>query len=116
MIGRKKSLKKHRSARKKWSKTRCFVYGLYDGEECFYIGQTRMLLSERLRWHLKDVGKRKALGQRLSPVQARMANMAEPPRIQMVDESGIWDVSEAVWIDRFTTQGHKLLNVLARVA
>lgn len=117
MVGRKKALKQHRRARRKeWSKTRCFVYGLFDGEECFYVGQTRLLLDERLRWHLKDVQKRLETGRTLSPAQRKIASMGSSPRIEMVDEFGVWDISEAVWIDRYLTKGHPLLNVLSRVA
>jgi hypothetical protein len=56
---------------------------------------------------------------RMSPYQIWLADQLEknrPPTIEMIDEKGIWDISEAVWIDRLRHQGHQLLNVASVVA
>lgn len=73
-----------------------------------------MLPVERLRWHFKAIHKRKIAGQRLSPAQQWLYEIEAigiVPHIEVIDKRGIWDISEAVWIDRLRARGEPLLNV-----
>jgi hypothetical protein len=117
-ISRGRLLKQHRSLRRKKPKTWCIVYILREapGMPARYVGQTRLDPAERLRWHLKDVRKRQEGSLRLSPVKAWIADLSAPPIVEVLDANGIWDVSEAVWIDRLRTRGEPLLNVQSVVA
>jgi hypothetical protein len=108
--GRKRKLRRHAQIRRKKRKNWCQVYVLRekDGETPFYVGQTRSLAEERLRWHVIE----------LSPVQRHiqaMRHAGNTPIIQIIDHEGQWDISEAVWIDRLIRDGAKLLNILSRV-
>lgn len=120
-VSRRKALKRHRSHRRKQRKTWCQVYSIREaaGSAVRYVGQTRMLPLERLRWHFKTIHKRKLLGQRLSPAQQwlyDLESMGIEPHIEIIDMEGIWDISEAVWIDRFLARGEPLLNIASIVA
>jgi hypothetical protein len=56
--------------------------------------------------------------ERLSPVETWVANIignGGMPIIEVIDKQGMWDISEAVWIDRLRMQGCKLLNVSSLV-
>jgi hypothetical protein len=41
--------------------------------------------------------------------------MGRTPIIEVIDPDGVWDTSEAVWIDRLIAAGHPLTNVLSLV-
>ncbi len=121
MLSRRKALRRHRSLRRKQCRTWCQVYVLreFPGSPIRYVGQTRMLPSERMRWHFKGIHRKKSAGQRLSPVQQWIYDndaMGIPVEIEVIDKQGIWDISEAVWIDRLRRDGHPLLNVAGIVA
>jgi hypothetical protein len=109
-----------RRLRRTHSKSWCFVYGLKsapDGQ-FYYVGQTRCAPEMRLRWHLKMLAKNVAIGKRLTPAQAWIRDVLAVglhPIIEVIDREGVWDVSEAVWIDRLAQAGHPLKNVLSRV-
>lgn len=116
-MSRRQELKEHRSIRRKQRKAWCFVYILRDPKNgsVRYVGQTRLCLTERLRWHYKAVIKPKG---RLSPVQVWIAALlvdSSGPLIELIDGNGQWDISEAVWIDRYRRDGAHLLNVLSVV-
>jgi len=108
MISRRKKLRRHRAARRRAPKNSCIVYVLKETAESapVYVGQTRLLIEERLRWHIKDMQRGKK-----APVAAWLRNLPAPPVIEALDLNGIWDLSEAVWIDRLRAQGYRLLNV-----
>ncbi len=117
-VSRRKSLKKHRRFRRAKSKNWCAVYTLREFEDGppRYVGQTRQSPDERLRWHMKEVARRVSAGEGLSPVQLWIASrLPAVPIMEVIDAEGIWDISEAVWIDRYSAKGHELLNVLSRV-
>ena len=121
-MSRRATIRAQRLIRKRKPKTWCRVYVLKDPRsgKIRYVGQTRMLLDERLRYHLKAPRKRIARGrQRLSPVELWIAELIGQdlsPQIAAIDHDGIWDISEAVWIDRISRDGGDLLNVMSRVA
>ncbi|MCW5615845.1 MAG: GIY-YIG nuclease family protein [Rhodocyclaceae bacterium] len=101
----------HRRFRRKQRKDWCFVYALYDADgKPRYVGQTRLLLNERLSWHYKNA---KTSGR--TPVEKWFASLSYRPEIRMLDDQGTWDITEAVWIDRLTRDGADLLNVASRV-
>ena len=57
-------------------------------------------------------------GRRLSMAQQWLRNvmaMGRTPIIEVIDPDGVWDTSEAVWIDRLIAAGHPLTNVLSLV-
>lgn len=102
------------------SKTGCFVYTLSETRDGLprYVGQTRTSLDARLRNHLKEAVDRTSQGRSLSPVQRWIIALLDAgslPVIRMLEDAGTWDISEAVWIDRYSRQGLDLLNVNARV-
>lgn len=119
MSSRKSDLRRHRAARRKWGRQQCIVYLLKDSDGIpRYVGQTRSLLSERLRNHLKVIATAIASGRRLSPAQQWINAMWEAgtlPTIEPLDEAGQWDITEAVWIDRLRQRGAPLLNVASVV-
>jgi hypothetical protein len=116
-MGRKRDLKLHRSVRRKQPKTWCLVYALREavGGPIRYVGQTRNEPQERLRWHYKELARHKAAGRRLSPVKSWLDGLPSRPLIEVIDEAGTWDISEAVWIDRLRHRGEPLLNVASVV-
>lgn len=97
-------------------KLACVVYGLYDCEGSLrYIGQTRQLLSERLRWFYKQVRRSRDREIHLTPVEIWVEECAMheiPIRIDAIDPDATWDISEIIHIDRAKQAGVKLLNVL----
>jgi hypothetical protein len=107
-----------KKAKKKSSTTWCRVYALREaeGKPIRYIGQTRLGLHERLRWHFKGIKERQENGLALSKAQKWIARLPTPPVIELIDGKEIWDISEAVWIDRLRTRGEPLLNVKSVVA
>lgn len=107
-----------RRHRRKQSKTWCRVYVLreFAGGPARYVGQTRQSPEMRLWWHLKDLRKCKAEGRQLTAAKRRLDGLSAPPIIEVLDEHGIWDISEAVWIDRLRRDGAPLLNVASVIA
>ena len=115
----KKTKRKHRHLKRSKPKIWCQVYVLHAGDGLpRYVGQTTLVPEDRLKYHLNDVGKRRARKQRLSPVGTWISGLMASgryPVLDIIDPNGIWDVSEAVWIDRLRRRGADLLNVLALV-
>jgi hypothetical protein len=107
-----------KKAKKRPTKTWCRVYVLREaeGKPIRYVGQTRLELQDRLRWHFKGIQEHRVNGWGLSKAQKWIASLPAPPVIELIDAKGIWDISEAVWIDRLRTRGEPLLNVLSVVA
>lgn len=105
--------------RKKWKPTKlsCVVYILRAEHEgpIYYVGQTRSTLETRLAYHIQAVFEiQRSYVRNHSPVQKWIRGMlkdGKPIVIEVLDENGIWDVSEAVWIDRLLAKGEPLLNV-----
>lgn len=101
-----------RLARKRSTSNCCIVYGLYDSEDRLrYIGQTRLILEDRLKWLFKTIRKKVALDQSMSPVEAWAAE-GRLIFIKPIDENATWDVSEIIHIDRARQRGENLLNIL----
>lgn len=100
--------RKSRKFRKKhgYDKSLCYVYGLRNSfGQIGYIGQTRLDLEKRLRWHFKASVDGKT---RLHKwIRGSMG-----VEIFMIDSNATWDVSEILWIDRYRREGHDLMNVL----
>lgn len=113
---RRSILKAHRRLRRKsWSKNSCLVYVLREAihKPPRYVGQTRAHESVRLHYHIKTAQTRPR-----SPVERWIASLlanGAAPIIEVIDRQGIWDISEAVWIDRLRSAGADLLNVLSVV-
>lgn len=110
--------KKSRRLKRTHSKTWCFVYVLREasGQPVRYVGQTRQTPEMRLWWHLKDLRRCKNQGLRLTPIKCWLDGLGVPPVIEVIDHEGIWNISEAVWIDRYRRQGEPLLNIASVVA
>ena len=99
---------------------KCKVYTLIDPRlgQVFYVGQTRCNPNKRLRFHYKALNQKLVRRESLSPVLGRiklLRDMGLKPEIAVIDHEGIWDISEAVWIDRLRSQGARLLNVMSIV-
>jgi hypothetical protein len=98
---------------------RCKVYLLIDPRtgEKKYIGQTRCHERTRLKFHYKEMRRAEFQKRSLRPVHAwllELANAGFKPTIEILDDNGLWDIAEAVWIDRLTNEGCQLLNRAAR--
>lgn len=108
----RRARREDRRFRRKKSKKWCRVYVLREvaGGPARYVGQTRQSAEMRLWWHLKDVRRCKERGWGLTAVKKWIDKLPSPPVIEVIEENGIWDISEAVWIDRFRHQGEPLLN------
>lgn len=105
-LSNKQRRRSHRRLRRKNDKKFCFVYGLMDAYgKVGYIGQTRLPLQDRLKWHFKDAQNPKT---RLH----RWINRSMGVEIFMVDANATWDVTEILMIDRYKREGHELMNVL----
>jgi hypothetical protein len=116
-LGRKRMIAKHKRFRRKQAKNWCQVYVLKETRNGppKYVGQTRQMPAERLRYHVREM-QRALIDCNLTPVQAWLARLLPAlPIIEVIDANGIWDISEAVWIDRLTTAGNQLYNVASRV-
>jgi ABC-type xylose transport system substrate-binding protein len=111
---------RHRRLRASKPRNWCLVYGLKsdpDGE-FYYVGQTRSLPEVRLKHHIKQLTKDMRSGTRMSQAQQWLRNvlaMGRSPIIEVIDPNGVWDTSEAVWIDRLIAAGHPLTNIASRV-
>jgi len=112
MLSRSAARRKDRRHRRKQSKDWCRIYVLreIEGGPIRYVGQTQQSAQMRLWWHLKDLRKCKERGWHLSPVKKWLDSLPCPPIIEVIEEKGIWDLSEAVWIDRLRHRGEPLLN------
>lgn len=101
-----------RRFRRQKSKNWCRVYVLREivGGPIRYVGQTRQSPEMRLWWHLKDVRRCKERGWGLTAVKKWIDQLPTSPVIEVIVENGIWDISEAVWIDRLSHRGEPLLN------
>lgn len=85
-------------------KSRCFIYALKgEAGTIRYVGQTRQTLQCRLAFHMKSAS---PTG---SPIQRWLVD--NKPEIVMLDEAGVWDVDEVLWIERLRLAGELLLNV-----
>lgn len=118
---KRKDRKNARKLRRRNGKSWCLVYILKAdaASSPVYVGQTRTLPDIRLAYHIEKLNCKMRNYQRLSPVEAWIANIigsGRKPIIEVIDREGIWDISEAVWIDRLRSQGNALLNVLSVVA
>ena len=107
---RRATIRKQRAWLRRRPKTACRVYVLraVEGGPIFYVGQTRLAPSERLRWHIKT-----ADGS--TPAKRWIASLGHAPILEVIDANATWDVTEAVWINRLRERGHPILNVLAIV-
>lgn len=110
-----------RRIRRAHSKAWCLVYVLREapGKPPRYVGQTRTLPENRLWWHFKGARQAREQGKRLTAAQRwidGLVTAGTPPIIEVIDKNGIWDISEAVWIDRLRQAGADLLNHSALVA
>jgi hypothetical protein len=119
MLSKNKRRKKLKHQRKK--KNWCYVYAIHHGDEngpIIYVGQTRLIIEDRLSFHYKDIKKASHQNKKLSPFHKwlnKAINENYKVSISCLDENGIWDISEAVWIDRLIASGHPLLNVASVV-
>lgn len=113
----RRARKRDRSFRRKQSKTWCRVYVIreIEGGPVRYVGQTRQSAEMRLWWHFKDLRKCQARGLPLSKFKLWLESLPSPPVIEVVDEKGVWDISEAVWVDRMRQRGEPLFNVASVV-
>lgn len=109
MASNKKTKQKHRLLKKRagWTKTSCIVYVLRCPvtRDIRYVGQTRLPIETRLKWHMKNSVAGSA------PVNRWVKSLSAPPIIEAVDIKALWDITEAVVIDRLIKNNHKLLNV-----
>ena len=114
-MSRNKERKKWRQRRRALPKSFCQIYGLCGSDgKVRYIGQTRLLLTERLRWYYKQIERKIARHQRFSPVESWIDNLkffGIEPQILLIDGNATWDISEILYIERFKNAGHELLNV-----
>lgn len=103
-----------RKKRRTMPKSFCQIYGLCDADgKVRYIGQTRLLLPERLKWYYKQIDRKIGRHQRLSPVESWIDNLRLfeiQPTIVLIDNNATWDISEILYIERFRNSGHDLLN------
>ena len=108
-LSNKKTKQKHKLLKKRegWTKTSCIVYVLRCPvtRDIRYVGQTRLSAEVRLKWHIKNSKKRSA------PVSRWIKSLEYAPIIEIVDSKAVWDITEAVVIDRLIKNNHKLLNV-----
>jgi hypothetical protein len=117
---RRGRLKQHKRARRGKPRNWCCVYVLREAPAApvRYVRQTRCLLSERLKLHLKSPLRRKQAGRRLTPVEVWIAGLMLKgcePVIEMLAPDAVWDVTEIVLMDRLRREGHPLLNVVGVV-
>lgn len=114
-----KTLLRRKAARKAkkvlWNS--CRVYTLRDPRDnsIHYVGQTRHFdVKSRLTTHLRKLETERRCKKKLNPCQVWISSLLEAgmaPEIHIIDNTGIWDVTEAVWIDRLLREGHPLKNV-----
>mgnify|MGYP006360221923 CR=1 FL=1 len=104
VIARRK--RKTASAKLPKKSDRCTIYALTDKDGYIrYVGQTRGRTDIRLAYHVKD-----AFMVGSSPVQ-KWIGSGKCVGIVVLQENAMWNISEALWIRNFRSQGAKLLNV-----
>lgn len=99
--------KQHMRNKKGKSKKWCYVYILQEisSGKIRYVGQTQINPRRRLRFHFMSKNKSN------SPLSCWLRECTDIITIKVIDMNGKWDISEAIWIDRFLAEGHQLLNV-----
>jgi hypothetical protein len=103
LFGRPKKRKRFKA--RKPDKKLCSVYGLVDETGVRYIGQTKIELARRFKFHMKDAVAK--------PDRNLSAWLLEAPRkIILLDGNATWDVSEIIAIDRARQSGARLFNQL----
>lgn len=115
-LSKSKQKREHRRLRRSSPKSWCLVYALKHEGQIHYVGQTRLLPQQRLKWHFKEIWKRQMHGWHMSPVMRWLESLGCEPQIEVLDRNGIWDISEAVWIDRCRRDGEPLKNVASVIA
>lgn len=99
---------------------KCIVYCLRDLSGAVrYVGQTRSSAEQRLKWHFKEIDRKSARNESLSPAQKWLRDLrtiGATPAMEVLSYNGLWDATEAVWIDRMRARGEPLLNVAGFVA
>lgn len=115
-LSKRQQKRKHRKIRRDSPKSWCLVYALKDQGKTFYVGQTRCLPAERLKSHFKEIWKRQMQGRHLTPAMRWIESLGHEPDMEILDRNGIWDISEAVWIDRLRRAGEPLTNIASVVA
>ena len=86
-------------------KTWCRVYAIRDHVgRTVYIGQTRLKIEGRMRWHRKNKDTRICQWMRAENEAGR------PFSVVVLDENATWDVSEIILIERARAAGEPLLN------
>lgn len=99
-----------RRFKKKKDKSRCTVYGIWDGRDMLrYVGQTRLELEARFASHKKHAFSQSPgyFGDWLAGELKAKRNVT----IRALDDNATWNVSEVLWIERMKQEGHPLLNV-----
>ena len=103
--------------RHKKDKKLCTVYGLFDPDtdELRYIGQTRLSLNRRLKYHRLDAERQAKFRDRMTPVCGWIYDLSiegKKPKIHPLSENATWDISEILLIADAKSKGVKLLNIL----
>lgn len=92
----------------------CRVYSLGDPRDnsIHYVGQTRHFdVKDRLVTHLRKLETERKYKTKFNPCQVWIITLLEAgvtPEIHLIDDRGVWDVIEAVWIERYRVAGHPL--------
>lgn len=103
---RRKRRARRRAAGTLKPKSWCRVYAVHNHEgRTVYIGQTRLEIAGRMRWH------RKAKDTRLARWMRDEKSAGREYRVVVLEENGTWDVSEIIWIERARVSGEPLLNM-----
>lgn len=109
--GSNKDLKRReRRLRKRLTKNGCVVYGLRAKSDgvTMYVGQTRCLLAKRYRYHLLKLSAGKTNLYRWWRWRLEDGDTVE---IFSLDDNGVWDVGEVLWIERLRAAGCPLTNM-----
>lgn len=85
------------------------VYGLFEGNQCRYVGQTRTKVAKRMAFHWKRAHENE---------QTRVANWLRScvrrgisVQIKVLLSDAIWHIDEIKMIKQMHDQGHSLLNM-----
>lgn len=97
-------------------KTRCTVYILRDPDttEIRYVGQTRLTMMGRMKWHKRKM--KEALFGRVgfTPLyrwMEKLDRLGKEPIAEEITHNGAWDKTEMAMIERLRLRGDPLLNV-----
>lgn len=102
---RRRKRAQRRAAGQLKPKTWCRVYAIRSQEgRTVYIGQTRLDIEGRLRWHRKTKDSRICQWMKAEKAAGRSFNVV------VLEENGTWDVSEIIWIERARAASEPLLN------